>query len=162
MERLVKKLRNNRKVVFDDGRFDNWCVYVIEENKNKKAPFDTQYFSALKEIFQHYDKDKVYDDFVKIYELTSRRIDSKVLELIESIVSIYKPEHKDIVEQWFTVIYAGMIAEENKNNAILKKRIKRLGMYQVLILGMEPAKAARYSYGKKWRELDEEMKTYGF
>jgi len=81
---------------------------------------------------------------------------------IESIASTYNPEHKDIVEQWFTVIYAGMIAEENKTNAILKKRIKRLGMYQVLILDMEPRRAAKYSYGKKWRELDKEMKTYGF
>jgi hypothetical protein len=55
-----------------------------------------------------------------------------------------------------------MIAEENKKNAILKKRIKRLGIYQVLIEGMKPEVAAVFSKGKKWRELDKTMLERGF
>lgn len=55
-----------------------------------------------------------------------------------------------------------MIAEENKLNAILKKRIKRLGMYQVLVQNYPPSVAANYSKGKKWRELDALMVHYGF
>jgi hypothetical protein len=66
------------------------------------------------------------------------------------------------VEQWFTVLYAGMIAEENKQNAILKKRVKRLGMHQVLMLNMPSSVAAKFSYGKKWRDLDAIMRPYGF
>jgi hypothetical protein len=66
------------------------------------------------------------------------------------------------MELWMNVIYAGMIAEENKENAILKKRIKRLGMHQVLIDGMKPEEAAVFSKGKKWKELDEIMRSKGF
>ncbi len=47
------------------------------------------------------------------------------------------------MEIWFNVLYAGMVAEENKENAVLKKRIKRLGMHQVLIDGLEPEKWRR-------------------
>jgi hypothetical protein len=55
-----------------------------------------------------------------------------------------------------------MIAEENKANAILKKRVKRLGVHQVLVLGMPPSEAAKFSNGKKWRDLDAIMKSNGF
>jgi hypothetical protein len=55
-----------------------------------------------------------------------------------------------------------MIAEENKKNAILKKRIKRLGMHQVLIMGMPANQAASFSKGKNWRDLNEIMINLGF
>ena len=162
MSKLVKKLKNNKTVCFDTGNFDDWCVYVVETTGVKKAPYDEEYFSDLQIISQQYKKGKVYEDFVKIYDLTSSVIDPKVLNLIEELAETYRDEHKPIIEQWFTVLYAGMIAEENKQYAILKKRIKRLGMYQTLVLNMSPKQAAKFSYGKKWRELDAIMKNYGF
>lgn len=103
----------------------------------------------------------MYDDFVKIYTPTTSVTNSNALNLITEISDTYE---NDVVEMdvWLTVIYGGMIAEENKANAVLKKRIKRLGMYQVLIQGMEPSIAAHFSKGKKWRELDALMKENGF
>jgi len=83
------------------------------------------------------------------------------LDKITEIASSYGDD-KIIMDIWFTVIYAGMVAEENKKNAILKKRVKRLGMYQVLIENQSPDFAANFSKGKKWRELDALMKKYGF
>ncbi len=160
--RLIKHLQNNRLVVFDNGKFDNWCVYVVESNGSKKAPFDETYFNDLYLISHKYPNDKVYNDFVMIYENTTRTIDQDVLAMIDNLVATYHNEDKIIVEQWFTVIYAGMISEENKENAILKKRVKRLGMYQVLILKMPAHVAAKYSIGKKWRDLDAMMKPLGF
>ncbi|MCU4158296.1 hypothetical protein J1N10_20145, partial [Carboxylicivirga sp. A043] len=65
--------------------------------------------------------------FLKIYESTTTQVDSSVIKLIDNIVSSYKWNDGAIVEQWLSVIYAAMIAEENKKKAILKKRIKRLG-----------------------------------
>jgi hypothetical protein len=162
MPRLIKQLQNNRSVIFDSGKFDDWCVYVVESNGSKKAPFDETYFSDLYQISQSYPSNKVYNDFVMIYERTTRNIDNGVLTLIDEIVATYNDEHKIIVEQWLTVIYAGMIAEENKENAILKKRVKRLGMHQVLVLNMPAKVAAKFSYGKKWRELDAIMRPLGF
>jgi hypothetical protein len=159
---LIKNLKNQRSVIFDKGKFDNWCVYVVEENGIKKAPFDVTYFTDMLNINEKYTDDKVYLDFVSIYNLTTRKIESDVLSLIDQLVLTYKLEDQIIVEQWFTVLYAGMIADENKEFAILKKRVKRLGMYQVLRLGVLPEVAAKFSYGKKWRDLDSIMKPYGF
>ena len=162
MATVVKLLQNNRKVIFDTGKFDDWCVYVVESNGNQKAPFDETYFSDLHNISQKYPQNKVYNDFVRVYERTTKSIDPSVLVLIDEIASTYAEEDTIIVEQWFTVIYAGMIAEENKQNAILKKRVKRLGIHQVLILNMPARDAAKFSYGKKWQELDTMMKSLGF
>lgn len=162
MARLVKQLQNNRSVIFDSGKFDDWCVYIVESNGSKKAPFDETYFNDLHQISQRYPNNKVYNDFVMIYERTTRTIDNDVLTLIDKIVATYNDEDKIIVEQWLAVIYAGMIAEENKENAILKKRVKRLGMHQVLIMNMPAREAAKFSFGKKWRELDAIMRPLGF
>jgi hypothetical protein len=162
MTRLIKNLANNRKVVFDSGKFDNWCVYVVEVDGSRNAPSDTKYFSDLQKISSHYTGSKVYNDFVRIYEVTSRNIDESVLTLIEEIAETYSDSDKKIMEQWFTVIYAGMIAEENKAYTKLSKRVKRLGMYQTLVLNMPATEAANYSRGKKWRELNATMQKYGF
>jgi hypothetical protein len=162
MPRLIKKLKNNRSVVFDSGKFDDWCVYVEESNGIRKAPFDETYFTDLVQIAQKYKENKVYQDFVCIYENTTSTINQITLTLIDEIVSTYNIEDNVLIEQWFTVIYAGMIAEENKKNAILKKRIKRLGMHQVLIMGMPANQAASFSKGKNWRDLNEIMINLGF
>lgn len=161
MSRLIKKLKNNRQVVFDTGRFDDWCVYVVESNGFRTAYFDETYFSDLYRIAQKYSDQKVYNDFIKIYERTTKIIDPEIVALIDALTETYHPEDKTNIEQWFTVIYAGMIAEENKDKAILKKRIKRLGMYQVLVQNMPAKDAAKFSIGKKWRDLDALMKSYG-
>lgn len=162
MERLIKNLVNNRKVIFDSGKFDDWCVYVVEADGRKKAPFDATYFTDLKAVAGHYPNNKVYNDFVSIYNLTTKSISPNVTSLIDNIVNTYQTQHQLITEQWFTVLYAGMIAEENKARAILKKRIKRLGMHQVLIDNIAPNIAANFSRGKPWRELDAIMKPKGF
>src|SRR5690554_7192864 len=86
MPRLIKQLQNNRSVIFDSGKFDDWCVYVVESNGSKKAPFDETYFSDLHQISQSYPNNKVYNDFVKIYERTTRTIENGVLTLIDEIV----------------------------------------------------------------------------
>jgi len=162
MRRLIKTLKNNRQVIFDKGKFDNWCVYVVEENGTKKAHFDATYFTDLKSIASKYEVDKVYNDFVSIYNGTTKTIDQPILSLIDKIVTTYYEKDKSIIEQWFVVIYGGMIAEENKRLAILKKRIKRLGMHQILKLDYDPKVAANFSKGKKWHELDVIMKSLEF
>ncbi len=162
MSKLVKLLRTNKEVIFDKGNFDDWCVYVVDENGERKAPFDVEYFRDLQLIAKEYKGNKVYNDFLLIYEHTTKEIDPKTLKIIDKIVSSYQEQHRNVIEKWFSVIYAGMIAEENKQYAVLKKRIKRLGMYQVLMLDDKAEFAANFSRGKKWRELDAIMKKLGF
>ena len=61
-----------------------------------------------------------------------------------------------------TVIYAGMVAERNKKNTVLKERIKRLGMYQLLVKNFTPVNAANFSKGKKAKELNIICNKHGF
>jgi len=162
MMSIVKDLKNNRRIIFDVGKFDNWCVFIVEKDGSKMAPFDVTYFTELKTLSEHYTNNKVYNDFVTIYDLTTKDIDQEVINKINEIVTTYQEQHQVAIEQWLTVLYAGMIAEENKQYAILKKRVKRLGMHQVLIENKSPSFSANFSKGKKWRELNATMLSKGF
>ena len=161
MSRKINSFINGGFIEFDNGCFDRWCVFIQKPNAKRFAPSDVEYFKRLKEIGEKTGPHKIYDDFVVIYNRTDKNIDSKVFSLILALSRFYN-EDADEMEQWFNVLYAGMIAEENKDGAILKKRIKRLGIHQVLMDGISPQEAAVFSKGKKWRELDEIMKEKGF
>jgi hypothetical protein len=154
-------VRGKNLVEFDNGIFDEWCVFLTRPGKPRYAPRDTEYFSVLKNMGTVYGSAKIYNDFISFYTPTTKRLDNKTLDLITTLSDDY---HKDAeeIDIWFTVIYAGMIAEENKANAILKKRIKRLGMHQVLLENFDPEIAANFSKGKKWKDLDKLMKEKGF
>jgi hypothetical protein len=161
MPQLIKNVRNRNTIEFDRGSFDNWCVYLKRLGQPRYAPRDTEYFSKLKHLGYTHTHQKIYNDFVSYYNLTNAVIDVNVLNLITTIANAYGRDAEEI-DIWFSVIYAGMVAEENKANAILKKRIKRLGMHQVLIEGLDANYAANFSKGKNWRELHEIMKQRGF
>ena len=161
MGSLIKIINERNLIEFDQGKFDSWCVYLTRPNKQRYAPKDAEYFSILKNLGEIYGSGKIYDDFLKFYELTTSSLDPKVLSLISSLSKRYAKDTEEF-EIWFTVIYAGMIAEENKANAKLKKRIKRLAMHQVLVEKLEPEMVANFSKGQEWRVLDELMKSKGF
>jgi hypothetical protein len=161
MPNRINNFGNGGFIEFDSGCFDGWCVFVTLPGRQRFAPADVQYFTRLKVIGETFGPQKVYDDFVVIYNRTSKNVDPKVFNLISSLSNFYN-EFAEELELWLNVIYAGMIAEENKEKAILKKRIKRLGVHQVLIDNISPEKAAVFSKGKKWKELDEIMKLKGF
>jgi len=161
MSRLIKNVRSRNVVEFDNGSFDNWCVYLTRPGQKRYAPRDTEYFSKLRQLGNIYGHQKIYNDFVIYYTHTNRNIDADVLDLITQLTEPYGNDAEEM-DIWFSVIYAGMVAEENKANAILKKRIKRLGMHQVLIEGLDANYAANFSRGKKWKELDLLMKQKGF
>lgn len=161
MSRLIKTFPDGSILEFDDGRFDSWCVYLTRPNELKNPPLDIQYFSRLKELGTIYGNLIIYEDFVSFYNMTNTLISNDVLNHIDFISNKYNLDSLEI-NILFTIIYAGMVAEENKLNAILKKRIKRLGMHQVLLDNETPYFAANFSKGKKWRDLDAIMKLKGF
>ena len=55
-----------------------------------------------------------------------------------------------------------MVAEENKQFTKLGRRVKRLGMHQVLRDRIPPAQAADFSRGRTWQEIDAECRERGF
>lgn len=161
MSRLIKMVQGKNLVEFDQGSFDEWCVYLTRPATPKYAPKDTEYFTILKNMGIRFGPAKIYNDFISYYNKTTKEIDTTILDLITALSNDYENEAEEM-DIWFTVIYAGMIAEENKTNAVLKKRIKRLGMHQVLLENYDPELAANFSKGKKWQELDKVMKEKGF
>lgn len=162
MERLIKKISTEIEIVFDDGKFDEWCVYV-KDKKGKKPPRDIDYFEFFIKLGKKYSNEKVYKDFVKIYDLVTRKVEKRVLDLIVDIAKAnYKEEDSKNVAINFIVIYAGMVAEKNKRFTVLKEKIKRLGMHQILMLNYSSVDAANFSKGKKAKDLEIICKKYGF
>lgn len=72
------------------------------------------------------------------------------------------PEHELEMSIDFSILYAGMIAEENKEFSYLGKRIKRLGVYQTIYQVLTPEESANFSRGKKYRVLDALCRSLGF
>ncbi len=157
----IKVFTDKSLLEFDTGSFDQWCVFHRLNDGSRYAPKDIQYFNRLLKIGKIWTNQKVYQDFVKIYEKTTQKLNNLVLTDITTMSAEYGQQSNEM-DVVFTIIYAGMVAEENKTHAILKKRIKRLGLHQLLIEGYPALKAASYSKGKPWKILDAECKKRGF
>lgn len=160
MVKFIKKFIDGSTLEYDEGAFDPWCVYLTSPNKNRYAPKDTEYFEDLKKLSSKY-SEAVYDDFIQIYNKTTKTLESEVLNYITELSRKYGVDSLkiDIV---FSIIYSGMIAEENKQNTVLGKRIKRLGVHQVLKENISPLGAASFSKGKKCQVLSKECERRGF
>lgn len=138
---------------FAPGKFDDWCVYLTRAGGRYSAPLDVDYFKFFQDLARRYSKGQVYDDFMTIYDGTDKKVSRKILRTIGKIRDGYKSEDKLNVHKNFVIIYGGMIAEQNKDGAVLGKKIKRIGFYQSVVLGWEAEKAANFSKGKKAGEL---------
>ena len=62
----------------------------------------------------------------------------------------------------FTILYMGMIAEENKAGTVLGKRIKRLGMHFLLISGTTAEYASNFMRGMRAYEIKSICQSCGF
>ena len=134
------------------GEFDPWCVYV------QHIPLDKEYFKQLKILSDKYGRDKVYNDFLKVYNIVDENFDNKLgLSIAQEIDSTYE---ENTIPLWI-ILYMTMIAEERKENAILKKRIKHLGVYNVLIDECDIDDVVTYMKNVDWKILDKYMKERG-
>ncbi len=152
---LIRTFSDGSILEYDEGKFDRWCIYLTRPKARRIAPKDVEYFTRFQRLALKYTGQKIYHDFVDIYNLTSFKLDETVLQFITELSCQYNSDELEM-NILFTITYAGMVAEENKANAILKKRVKRLGIHQVLIEKTAPDIAANFSRGKSWRELDKE------
>lgn len=153
MGRIIKQFQNGCSLEFSQGNFDNFCVYIVDENRNRTAPHDTEYFSDLKLLAETVGTDKVYEDFVKVYNMTGKTLEQSVLDEI-SLLSREYGTKSGMADVTFTILYATMIAEENKEYTKLGKRIKRLGVHMILKEQMSISEAANFTKGMRWRDID--------
>lgn len=158
---LIRQFTDGTTLTFGRGLFDEWCVLLSNTRVRDYAPRDTEYFTRLCELAEAYDAARVYRDFVQVYAATDAQLRPSVLAMIDTIASGY-PAHRQSAALIFTLLYATMVAEENKHKAILKKRIKRLAVHQLLVEHLSVPMVATFSKGRRWQQLDAECRRRGF
>lgn len=158
----VREFVDGSYLEYSAGNFDQWCVYMVNPAKNyRRPPLDVDYFAFLKKQANVFGAQKIYDDFVLIYDKTGRVVDNNVLEYIDSLASEYGNMQLEFAKV-FTILYMGMLAEANKAYTRLGKRIKRLGMYKLLIENSSVNSAANFMRNMGWREIDMICRRNGF
>lgn len=161
MRTTIKTFKDGSSIEYDAGRFDNWCVYLVGKDGTRKPPLDTEYFTQLKRLSVLYGPQKVYNDFVRIYRATKKSIEQPVLDMIDEIADSYVGDALE-VNTVMTTLYMGMIAEENKANSILGKRVKRLGVHLVLIDEKDISYSANFMRGMRWYDIAAMCQERGF
>lgn len=158
---IVKLFSDGSYLEFAQGNFDEWCVYVTTPGNVRRPPLDRNYFSFLKRLAEQFGPQRVYNDFVRVYEETEKHVDEKVFSLIAHIASGY-PGWELRVEQVFSILYLTMIAEENKASTRLGCRIKRLGVHCLLLEGLSVELAADFTRGMRWQDIAAMCSERGF
>lgn len=154
-----REFENGITLMYSHGNFDDYCVYKVFKGK-KRAVHDKEYFKELFELSEEYGTDKVYSDFVKVFDNTHKNIEEGAIILIEEISRDY--EDFNDVEALFTIFYMTMVAEENKAYTKLGKRIKRLGVHIYLIDNESLDYSVNFMKGMGWRQIDKLCKERGF
>ena len=146
---------------FDSGRFDKYCVYICQPDGTRKAPLDSDYFKDLVTLAERHGREIIWNDFLKIYEMTSIELDSIVNSYISKALAKYEPD-QDLAKQAFYVLYAGMIAENNKEFTKLGKRIKRLGVHSLLVENQTIEYSVSFMKELSWIAIDTMCIVRGF
>lgn len=161
MAELIREFRDESYLEYDEGNFDAWCIYLKRPGQARYAPKDVQYFQRLIEYASVYGYEKVYNDFVSIYNVTTKEVKDSVFDTIDKIAATYGDFEIDVAID-LSIMYMGMIAEENKAGTKLGKRIKRLGVHQVLMDRLSSREAANFSRGMGWRDIAKLCEERGF
>ena len=161
MGQIIKRFPDGSFLEYDRGRIDDWCVYLTDAFGNRKPPRDTDYFAQLRSLAEQFGVDKVYSDYVKVYDLTGKQVSKDELDSVTLLSKEYgaSANQADII---FSILYMAMIAEEQKDRTRLGKRIKRLGIHKLLIENISVYKAANFMRGMEWRNIARLCEERGF
>lgn len=158
----IKTFSDGSYLEYANGSFDQWCVYMVNPAKKfRQPPKDIHYFGFLQTQAQVFGRQKIYNDFVVIYEATHKDVEQSVLDKIDAIATTYAKAALEF-SKIYTILYMGMLAEEKKAGTHLGKRIKRLGVHKLLIENCTVDEAANFMRGMNWRMIDTMCKERGF
>jgi len=159
---IIKQFSNGAFLEYARGSFDDWCVYFISPTGKRRPPRDIDYFQTIKDLAARYGPDRVYDDYVSIYDITGKSVDEEVLNHISLIANKYDADDVLEVDILFSILYMAMIAEEHKANTRLGRRIKRLGIHFLLYEDASVSYAANFMRGMNWRKIAALCEERGF
>lgn len=138
------------------------AFFLARPGQERKALRDEEYFAQIITLAERHDRKKLYQDYLKVYEYTDKKLDMKVLRAITELAKRGYGPAALLADYLLTVLYAGMIAEENKENTKLGKRIKRLGVYEILMEGRDARTAANLTRGMKYQQIEAVCEAGGF
>lgn len=158
MGNVIIDTDNGFHLEFGKGNFDDYCVYVSRNNVNFHWLKDEEYFRWLKGLSKRYNVELVYNDFKYVYDNVYVGVTSEIANKVIREVDRHYREH---TQQWWSIYFMTMLAEELKENSILGKRIKHLGVYNFLFDKYPISYIVRYMRGMYWEDLDELMNERG-
>jgi len=161
MGQCIKTFSDGSLLEYDRGSFDSWCVYLTKSDGSRKPPRDVDYFNQLKNLANKYGTNQIYRDYVRIYDLTGKQVEKSSLITISQIAASYGNDALE-VDVVFSILYMAMISEEQKKFTRLGKRIKRLGIYELLIENRSASEAANFMRDMGWQEIAKLCKERGF
>lgn len=141
---------------------DDWCVFVHQPNGTTQIPSDVSYFRDLKQLGERHGIRRVYDAFVVVYDMTTQDVDPRALSRIAELSEAFGDDAL-LFHKTMAIIYFAMVAEENKrpeHRWPMKKRVKKLGVHELLICGFTPEQAANASRGKSARDNLARLRSY--
>ena len=89
MGKPITKFADGSYLEYAQGKFDQWCVYLIRPNQPKYAPQDWQYFRRLADWATKHNAQNLYNDFIEIYNQTTPDLNEVILEKIKTLSSKY-------------------------------------------------------------------------
>ena len=161
MGEIVKRFADGSFLEYDRGSFDEFCVYLTKADGRRNPPRDTDYFASLQSLAMKYGVDKVYNDYVKVYDNTGKTVDENTFDLISELATSYGNDSTK-VETIFCILHMTMVAEERKKYTKLGKRVKRVGIHVLLKEGNDVRTAANFMRGMGWRDIDALCRARGF
>lgn len=161
---VIRPFIDGSRLEYVTGRIDQWCVRYQSLNGSARIHFDVEMLAEVAAMGERFGAVKVYADFCGIYELVTPEFNDGIYHIIDSIVPEYQVDAEQTLDYaklylWF---YMAMIAEENKANTKLGKKIKRLAVHQILLENSPPMQAAYFSKGKSANLLISICSNYGF
>jgi len=160
MENNAPFLAPVRNYEFDPGNEYKWFVYFDQANAVRKYASDSENLSVLQSLAGKYTPERIYRDFVKLYDVTESNFNPNALNTIAVIAESYGDDAAEI-NYLFSIMYFGMLSEQHKKDAKLGKRIKRLAVYQALF-DTYKAEGPSYYPSRKWWLLDSLCSQRGF
>lgn len=137
---VIRPFIDGSKLEYVTGRIDQWCVRYQSLNGSARIHFDVEMLAEVAAMGKRFGAFKVYADFCAIYDLVTPEFENGIYDIIDSIALEYQVDAEQTLDYaklylWF---YMAMIAEENKANTKLGKRIKRLAVHQILLENYPP------------------------
>ena len=81
MGKTIKTFSDGSFLEYDSGNFDGWCVYLNRPGRERIAPTDKDCFRALVDFSELYGADRLYADYVKVYEQTGAEVDLSLIHI---------------------------------------------------------------------------------